>query len=418
MKNKILLIGSGGRESAILSAILKSNLLGVCYFAHGISQVFYNPKLQIIDIDISNHSAVVTFCKEKGIDFVIVGPETPLCDGIVDVLEQNHIAVYGANRAASMLEGSKIFMKDVIQSAGVPTAKYETFTHEQLSQARAFIQTFTGKIVIKTDGLASGKGVYICENHTDANAVLIEFFNGKFGDAGKSVVIEEFLEGREVSIFALCDGNRAIPFFHACDYKKIGNGDVGLNTGGMGSFAPSFLSDDKFRSIVNQYFNATLDELKRRGIIYKGFLFGGLIITEQGVKFLEYNIRMGDPETKSIMPLLDCDLLKVLLQSYNGTLTEAEIKFQKKHTVTVVLASNGYPLEFEKHKKIDGLRDVLCNIYPSGLYEKQSKFFTNGGRVASITAIGNSQEEARTLVYQNVKKISFDGIYYRDDIAQ
>lgn len=413
----VLLIGSGARESAILSAVLNSSLLKKCFFS-GVVQFFSHNKLEITRIDTNNNDDILTFCRKNNIDFVICGPELPLCNGIVDFLENNGIAIYGPNKMASQLESSKIFMKDVLSKAGVPTAKYQTFTLYELEDAKNFILTFPGKIVIKTDGLASGKGVYICEDHQSAITVLQEFFDGKFGDAGKSVVIEEFFDGKEVSVFALCDGKTAIPFYHACDYKKIGDGDTGLNTGGMGSYAPSFLKKDEFESIVNQYFNATLNELQKRGIQYKGFLFGGLIITNEGIKFLEYNIRMGDPETQSIIPLLDCDFLEVLLKSYNGNLRSEDIKLLDKSAVTVVLASQGYPEDFEKNKEITGFGNVTCSIFPAGIYEKSGKFFTNGGRVLSITAVANSKKEARNNVYENLTQIIFDGMYYRKDIAK
>jgi phosphoribosylamine--glycine ligase len=418
MKSNILLIGSGGRESALLHAILKSNLLNICYFAPGVHQVHFHEKLQLCDINISQNDAIIKFCKENSVNFVICGPELPLCNGIIDELEKNGISAYGPNKYASQLEGSKIFMKDVLQKAGIPTARYQTFTDSEFIQALEFLKSFTEKVVIKTDGLAAGKGVYICESFIESSQVLQEFFAGKFGNAGKSVVIEEFLEGHEVSVFALCDGKNAIPFYHACDYKKIGEGDVGLNTGGMGSFAPSFLTNDQFNEIVNKYFNATLEELQNRGILYKGFLFGGLIITKNGPKFLEYNIRMGDPETQSIMPLLNCDFLEILLKSYRGELTQSDIKFTNNHSVTVVLASGGYPLEFQKHKEITGLDSASCFIFSSGLYKKDDKFFTDGGRVISVTAIAKNQTEARNEVYKNVQKIVFDNIYYRKDIAK
>lgn len=413
--NNVLLIGSGGRESAILEVLLKSPSLDLCFFTGFTS--LQNKKLKPANIGVS-FSETVSFCKSNSINFVIVGPEAPLCEGIVDELEAHGIMVYGPNKSASALESSKIFMKDVLSKAGVPTAKYGSFSFNEENNAINFIKTFEGKIVIKTDGLASGKGVYICEDETSAITVLKEFFQGKFGEASRKVVIEEFLDGREVSVFALCDGKKAIPFFHACDYKKIGEGDTGLNTGGMGSFAPSFLSDGDFTQIVEKYFNATLTELNRRGISYKGFLFGGLIITKDGAKFLEYNIRMGDPETQSIMPLLDCDLLQILIKSHKGNLTAADIKFKNSHAVTVILASNGYPLDFEKGHAITGTQDVSCSVFPAGVLEKNGKLFTNGGRVLAITATAQTQEQAREIVYRNIEKISFHGMYFRRDIAK
>lgn len=412
----VLLVGNGGRESAILQKILKSPLLNICY-SNVIDWRNFSKKFVYTEVDVNDNDSVLSFCKQHDINFVIIGPELPLCNGIVDVLELHNIKAYGPNKAASELENSKIFMKDVLQSANVPTAKYQSFTENQHADAFNFLSKFIGKIVIKTDGLASGKGVYICENQQDAESVLKEFFAGKFGDAGKKVVIEEFLEGREVSIFALCDGKNAIPFFHACDYKKIGNGDTGLNTGGMGSFSPSFLKNIQFEEIVENYFNATLKELQNRGIFYKGFLFGGLIITKDGPKFLEYNVRMGDPETQSVMSILESDLLDILLKSHDGVLKKSDILFQDKSAITVVLASNGYPLDFEKGFEITIDNDISCNVFGSGIKKVGDKIFTNGGRVFSVTAVGKTIEEAKDEAYHNIEKIHFQNKYFRNDIG-
>ena len=415
-KTTVLLIGSGGRESAFLHKILQSPLLEKCFFC-GIDQFFANPKLEMIKIDTLNNGEVINFCKKNGVDFVIPCPEMPLCNGIVDALTEAGIESFGPNKAASQLEGSKIFMKDVLQKAGVPTAKYSAFTSDEFTQACKFLEEFSGKIVIKTDGLAAGKGVYICENQAEATQVLREFFDGKFGYASKKVIIEEFFEGPEVSVFAFCDGKTAIPFFHACDYKKVFDGDIGLNTGGMGSFAPSFLEKSEFKNIIQTHFNATLFELSKRGISFTGVLFGGLIITQTGAKFLEYNVRMGDPETQSILPLLKSDLLEILLKSSRGQLVEGDIQFEEKACVTVVLTSGGYPLEFEKNKEITGFESISCLAFPAGLQNLDGKFATSGGRVLSISAIGNSIAEARDEVYTNVDKISFEAAHFRKDIG-
>lgn len=415
-KIKTLLIGTGGRESAFLYKILQSPLLEKCFFC-GIPQFFTHEKLEIVNLDAADNAKIVEFCKKNAIDFVIPCPEAPLCNGIVDALSEAGIESFGPNKLASQLEGSKIFMKDVLQKAGVPTAKYRTFTSEEFTQACEFIREFVGKIVIKTDGLAAGKGVYICENQSDAQQVVEEFFQGKFGNAGKKIVIEEFFEGPEVSVFAFCDGKNAIPFFHACDYKKVFDGDLGLNTGGMGSFAPSFLSENDFKSIVKTHFNATLAELQNRGISFTGVLFGGLIITKDGAKFLEYNVRMGDPETQSILPLLKSDLLEILLKSSRGQLVDGDIEFENRACVTVVLTSGGYPLDFEKNKEITGFSDISCLAFPAGLQQNNGKFVTSGGRVLCISAVENSILEARETVYQNVAKISFEGVHFRTDIA-
>ena len=416
-KVTVLLIGAGGRESAFLNKILQSPLLEKCFFC-GIDQLFINPKLEIVKIVLSSNEEIVNFCKKNGIDFVIPCPEIPLCNGIVDALSDAGIESFGPNKAASQLEGSKIFMKDVLEKAGVPTAKYRSFTSNEFVLASKFLEEFSGKIVIKTDGLAAGKGVYICESRTEATQVLREFFDGKFGNASKKVVIEEFFEGPEVSVFAFCDGKTAIPFFHACDYKKVFDGDLGLNTGGMGSFAPSFLKKSEFKNIVKTHFNATLAELSKRGISFTGVLFGGLIITKNGVKFLEYNIRMGDPETQSILPLLKSDLLDILLKSSRGQLVEGDIEFEEKACVTVVLTSGGYPLEFQKNKEINGFHNISCLAFPAGLQNIDGKFMTSGGRVLCISSVGNSIEEARNEVYKNVKKITFEGVHFRTDIGK
>ena len=412
----VLLIGSGGRESAFLQKILESPLLKMCFFC-GIPQFFFNEKLKIVEINIQNNQEILDFCRKNGVNFVIPCPEAILCNGIVDFLESNGILTFGPNKEASKLESSKIFMKDVLVKAGVPTAKYQQFAHTQFEHACEFIKSFSGKIVIKTDGLASGKGVYICENHAEAIQVLKEFFNGKFLDAGKNVVIEEFLDGKEVSVFAICDGKNAIPFFHACDYKKVFDGDSGLNTGGMGSFAPSFLENSTFQHIVYTYFKATLDELNKRNISFKGILFGGLIIKNNDVKFLEYNIRMGDPETQSILPLLESDILAILFEASNGIILD-DIKFSNEHCVTVVLTSGGYPLDFEKNKKIFGVENVSCTVFPAGIKQVEDEFLTSGGRVLCVCAKSSTIEDARTQVYENIKKISFENMHFRNDIAK
>ena len=414
----VLLIGSGGRESAMLPQILSSPLLQMCYFAPGVPQIFTHEKLVSTEIDVNSNSDILKFCKGQNIDFIICGPEVPLCNGVVDELALHGIVCFGPNKMAAELENSKIFMKDVLSKANVPTAKYRTFSAGQEKQAFKFLSSLQGKIVIKTDGLAAGKGVVICENVQDAEKVLREFFSGRFGSAGKRVVIEEFLEGREVSVFAICDGKQAIPFFHACDYKKVHDGDAGPNTGGMGSFAPSFLSDSEFREIVNRYFVATLAELENRGISYRGFLFGGLIITNEGPKFLEYNIRMGDPETQSIMPLLVCDLLEILIKASKKELVASDIKFKSGYAVTVVMASGGYPGEFTKGHEITGINDISCTVFPGGIQKKEDKFVTNGGRVLCVTAVAESKAEARQKVYENVKKIRFEGMHFRSDIGK
>ncbi len=413
----VFLIGSGGRESAFLQKILQSPLLNLCFFC-GVPQFFTHEKLKFVTVDIMNNSEVVDFCKKNSINFVIPCPEAPLCNGIIDALDDAGILAFGSNKLASQLEGSKIFMKDVLQKAGVPTAKYQSFTNKEFQEACQFMQKFSGKIVIKTDGLASGKGVYICENHIEAVEILQEFFDGKFGDAGKKVVIEEFLEGREVSVFAICNGTMAIPFYHACDYKKVFDGDLGLNTGGMGSFAPSFLEKSEFKRIVNEYFNLTIAELSKRGITFNGILFGGIIITKDGAKFLEYNVRMGDPETQSILPLLKSDLLEILLKSVKKELQECDIIFAEKSCVAVVVTSGGYPLEFEKNKVITGFENISCLAFPSGLQKVENQFVTSGGRVLCLSACAKTIEEARTNVYENVQKISFEGMHYRKDIGK
>lgn len=414
----VLLLGSGGRESAILREVLKSKFLGICYFSPGIVQDFKHEKLVITPLDIFSNYDIAVFCKNYSIDFVICGSEVPLCNGIVDELAKYNIVCFGPNKMASELENSKIFMKDILTSASVPTAHYQAFHIHQEKMAMLFLSSLHGKIVIKADGLASGKGVIICNDTQEAEKTLKEFFGGKFGDAGKRVVIEEFLEGREVSVFAICDGEKAIPFFHSCDYKKIYDDDCGPNTGGMGSFAPSFLSDEQFREIVHKYFSATLSELKRRGISYTGFLFGGLIITQEGPKFLEYNVRMGDPETQSIMPLLDCDLLNLLVKASKKELRANDIKFQEKYAVTVVLASGGYPSEFTKGYEITGIKDVSCTIFPAGIKQKDEKLLTDGGRVLCVTAVMETKESARQEVYKNVEKIRFNKMHYRKDIGK
>lgn len=415
--NRVLLLGSGGRESAMLMSILQSPSVEIC-LSSALSQGFAHEKFIYCDLDFNNFPIILAIVNQFNINFVIVGTEEPLCNGVVDFLEENGVAVYGPTQNAALLEGSKIFMKDILEKAGVPTAKYQAFSCKKIQEAIEFAKSLGEKVVIKTDGLAGGKGVYICENIQEVDTVLQSFLHGKFGSAGENVIIEEFLDGKEASIFALCDGKKAIPFFHACDYKKIGEGDTGLNTGGMGSFAPSFLTNKEFEEIVEKYFNATMQELTKRGVEYKGFLFGGIIKTSTGIKFLEYNVRMGDPETQSILPLFDGDFVETLRKSCNGTLIKSDIKFLNKKSVSVVLASKGYPVDFPTGKEISGIENANCNIFLAGIKTGNGKIFTNGGRVMALNAIAENFEIARNEVYKNIAQIHFDGKYFRKDIAK
>jgi len=418
-KKNILVIGSGGREHAIILELKKSPLLDRLYALPGNGGIAKSA--EIVDIKQSDFFSIADFCRKNAVDLVVVGPEAPLVDGITDYLEEKGIKVFGPSKKAAQLEGSKDFMKEVVSRYNVPTAFYKTFT--DITAAKIYVREKGTPIVIKTDGLAAGKGVTVALSQEEANKAIDEAFNGKFGSAGNKIVIEEFLEGEEASFFVISDGKCFYEFGTAQDHKRAYDGDKGPNTGGMGAYSPApIVTDFVRRKVIDQIICPTINGLARDGMPYKGFLFAGLMIDKHGnPKLLEYNIRMGDPETQSIMPRLQSDLVEVLMKSACGKLNEIkEIKFSPDYAVCVVMAANGYPETYEKGHFIDLSSSTSVGnsaVYHAGTELREGKLISNGGRVLGVTGTGADIESACKAAYDCVSAIKFAGGFYRKDIG-
>ncbi len=418
-KQNILIIGNGGREHAMVKALNRSKWLGKLYALPGNGGI--NQDAEGVNIKQNDFFAIADFCKKNAIDLVIVGPEQPLVEGITDYLESRGINVFGPSKKASQLEGSKDFMKEMVSKCGVPTAHYQTFT--DASKAKVYVRTKGTPIVIKTDGLASGKGVTVALTQEEANKAIDEAFGGKFGDAGKKVVIEEFLEGEEASFFVISDGKHFLEFGSAQDHKRAFDNDEGPNTGGMGTYSPAPIVTDFVRKkVMEQIIRPTINGLAREGIPYKGFLFAGLMIDKFGnPKLLEYNIRMGDPETQAILTRLESDLVDLLFKCVCGKLNEVrEVKFSPNYSLCVVMAAKGYPESYDKGHFIDlSSATALSNsvVYHAGTELREGKLISNGGRVLGVTGTGASIQEAYTNAYNCVSSIKFAGGFYRKDIG-
>ena len=415
---RILVIGRGGREHAIVWALRKSDRIEKIYCAPGnagIAQLAEN-----VDIGEMEFARLVAFAKEKAIDLVVVGPDDPLAAGIVDEFEAASIPVYGPRKNAAEIEGSKIFMKNLLRKYGIPTAKYETFT--DYASAKAYLAEQAVPIVIKADGLAAGKGVTVCFTREEADKALEETMVSKsFGAAGDKVVIEEFLEGQEMSILAFVDGNTVRAMSPAQDHKQVFDNDKGPNTGGMGTYSPlphvpQSIIDDAIENIVEPTARAMVSE----GRPFRGVLFAGLMITKDGPKTIEFNARFGDPETQVVLPRLETDLLDIFLASIDGTLDQVDIKWSDEAAVCVVLASGGYPGSYPKGFPIDGLDRVSTPgalVFHAGTALKDGQVVTNGGRVLGVVGRGAGIAEARANAYAAAAGITFEGKINRTDIA-
>ncbi len=415
---KILIIGSGGRENAIIYSLLKSNKVDKIFSATS------NAKISKIttpsNINSDNHQEILEFCQKHDIDLVVIGPEQPLVDGLTDFLQENHIRVFGSSKEASKLEGSKIFMKDLCKKYNISTAKYQSFG--KASEAIEFLDKIDLPAVIKTDGLAAGKGVIISETKEDAKNAINEIFSGKFGSAGKKIIIEEFLEGEEVSFFAISDGKNAKFFGTAGDHKKIGDGDIGLNTGGMGAYSPSpFINEDLKNNILENIIQPTLDAMENENCPFVGILFAGIILTKEGPKLLEFNIRFGDPEAEVILPRLKTDLLDIINATIDGQLSKITIEFSDKKSVCVILASNGYPESYKKGFEIEDIENKLFDdeiIFHCGTKLENNKILSDGGRVMACVALADDFKSAINKSYQIVSKVKWPDCYYRKDIGK
>ena len=415
----ILIIGSGGREHALAWKIKQSPRCEALYIAPGnagTAQVGAN-----VSINVADFSAVEAFVKENNIDMVVVGPEQPLVDGMADFLSARNIPVIGPNQAGAQLEGSKEFSKVFMQKHGIPTAAYASFQAHQLQEALNYLKNHPLPVVVKADGLAAGKGVLICETREQAAEAVRDMLSGaSFGAAGETIVIEEFLQGIEISVFVLTDGKDYKLLPSAKDYKRIGEGDTGLNTGGMGAVSPVPFADQAFMDLVEETIvKKTIDGLKAEGIDYKGFIFIGLMVVNGTPYVLEYNVRMGDPETEVVMPRLNADLIELFEGVANGNLAEKAFDLDPRTCTTVMLVSGGYPGSYAKGKVMTRFEEVEGSmLFHAGTKEDNGNVVTSGGRVIAISSFGNTIEEAVGKSLKNAEIIEFEGKFYRRDIGR
>lgn len=414
---KVLIIGSGGRESTISWKISQSEILDKLYVSPGnagTASVAQN-------VSLKTHEDIRRFIDDNTIDVLIVGPEQPMVDGLVNHLKENlqhNCILFGPEKEGAMLEGSKEFSKAFMQRHDIPTAAYQVFTRNQKVEAVDYIQGLNPPIVIKADGLAAGKGVVIHSDKEDAVRDIELMFEGKFGSAGHTIIIEEFLDGIEFSVFIATDGHEYILLPEAKDYKRIGDGDTGLNTGGMGSVSPvPFVNQELMEKVTDRIIKPTLSGLQSEGIPYKGFIFFGLILVNNEPYLIEYNCRMGDPETQSVFPRLNYDFLELILAMERTELRYFNGEIDPRTVVAVVVASGGYPEEFEKGFPISGLENSDAMIFQGGTKLNGDNIVTDGGRVLTVSAYGESLDSAQEKAYNSVKKIRFDGINYRSDIG-
>ena len=414
----ILLLGSGGREHALAWKMAASPLTDRLVCAPGNAGIAR--EAECVALDLADHAAVIGFCRANAIDFVVVGPEGPLCAGIVDDLEAAGIKAFGPSRAAAQLEGSKGFTKDLCRSNRIPTAAYERFRAAE--PAKAYVRARGAPIVIKADGLAAGKGVIVAQNLAEAEAAIDMMLGGGLGDAGAEVVVEEFLDGEEASFFALCDGDTAIPLASAQDHKRAFDGDTGPNTGGMGAYSPAPIVDAAMSArVMGEIVLPTLAAMKAMGTPFKGVLYAGLMITAEGPKLIEYNVRFGDPECQVLMLRLMSDLVPALLASRDGVLKSLDLRWYREAALTVVMAARGYPGSYAKGSVIDGLDDAAAvagvEIFHAGTKTEGGRILANGGRVLNVSALGGTVREARARAYEAISRIRWPEGFYRHDIG-
>ena len=417
---KVLVLGSGAREHAMCWSLANSPLISELICAPG------NPGIaeeaQCIDININNNNEIISLALKEKVDLVIPGPEIPLVNGIIDELNKVNIKAFGPSKEASKLEGSKQFTKNICKLANIPTADSESFSNRE--DAINYVKKNKLPIVIKADGLAAGKGVVIAQNEKEAITAIDNSFNGAFGEAGKIVLIEEYLEGVEASFFALCDGITAIPLANAQDHKRVGDGDTGPNTGGMGAFSPTpHLTESINNDIINHFIAPTLIEMDKRGSPFQGILYAGLMLTKNGPKLIEYNVRFGDPECQVILTRIKSNLFEAILAAVDHTLEKFHLRFYEEVALTVVMASKGYPGEYKANSIINGITEANnvkgVKVFHAGTkLDSGRNILSNGGRVLSITANAKNMEEARVLAYKAIDYIKWDDGFYRKDIGK
>jgi phosphoribosylamine--glycine ligase len=418
----ILLIGKGGREHALAWKMRQSQRCGNLYVAPGNAGTA--SVAQNVSIAVDDFTSMGVFCRQNDIELVVVGPELPLVKGVRDFFQNDpqvmHIPIVGPGKTGAQLEGSKDFSKQFMLRHGIPTAKAKTFHAGETKEAAAYINQCQPPVVLKADGLAAGKGVIITNNKEEATREITAMLSGgKFGEAGRKVLIEEFLNGIELSVFVLTDGKSYVVLPEAKDYKRIGDGDTGPNTGGMGAVSPVVFADEAFmRKVEEQVVKPTINGLQQEGIDYRGFIFIGLMNVDGNPYVIEYNVRMGDPETQAVMPRIKNDLVELLLATATATLKNHSIEKDSRSAVSVVMASGGYPGDFEKGKVIYGLTEPTeAIIFHAGTTSNQGNVVTTGGRVLAVTGLGADVTTARQKAYAGVARLNWDGVYFRKDIG-
>ena len=412
---KILVIGGGGREHAIIKKIKENPQVEAIYALPGNGGIAMDAFC--VDVKATDLEGIKEFVKGHPVDYAVVAPDDPLVLGCVDMLQEMGIPCFGPEAKAAIIEGSKVFSKDLMKKYGIPTAKYETF--DDMSAALAYLEHAPIPTVVKADGLALGKGVIIAQSTEEAKAAVISMMQDKqFGKSGERIVIEEFLEGPEVSVLSFTDGKTVVPMVSSMDHKRIGDGDTGLNTGGMGTVAPNpYYTEEIAKQCMDEIFLPTIAAMNAEGRTFKGCLYFGLMICKDGPKVIEYNCRFGDPETQVVLPLLESDLLTVMQAVTNGTLAETEVKFSDKNACCVILASEGYPVAYKKGFPIDIPADVLPCTYVAGAKKEMGQLVTSGGRVLGVTAVEDTLPEAIEKAYAMADRIHFEGAYKRSDIG-
>jgi phosphoribosylamine---glycine ligase len=414
----ILLLGSGGREHALAWKIAASPLVAKLWCAPGNAGIAQ--EAECVALDVTDHAAVIAFCKTNAVDLVVVGPETPLAAGIVDDLTGVGIKAFGPGKQAARLEGSKGFTKDLCAEFDIPTGAYRRFTNAD--DALAYVRAQGAPIVVKADGLAAGKGVVVAQTLREAEDAIAMMFDGGFGAAGTEVVIEEFLSGREISFFALCDGETAVALASAQDHKRVFDHDQGPNTGGMGAYSPTpFVTEEIHQQIMSRIILPTVAGMKSRGTPFRGVLYAGVMLTEQGPKLFEYNVRFGDPECQVLMLRMMSDIVPAFLASCDGELKHFDLRWYDEAALTVVMAANGYPGDYDKGTRIDGLGDAAeiegAEIFHAGTVVKDGIILANGGRVLNVCASGKTVTEAQRRAYEAVDRIRWPDGFCRRDIG-
>ena len=413
---RILVVGGGGREHTIIKKLKENKTITEIFALPGNGGIAADAAC--VDIGAKDIDGIVRFATANSIDYAVVAPDDPLVLGCVDALQEAGIPCFGPEKKAAIIEGSKVFSKNLMKKYGIPTAAYETF--DDCEKALAYLENAPIPTVIKADGLALGKGVIIAETREQAKQAVISMMQeGQFGESGSHIVIEEFLTGPEVSVLSFTDGNVVVPMVSSMDHKRAGDGDTGLNTGGMGTVAPNpYYTKAVAEECMEKIFLPTIQAMNAEGRTFKGCLYFGLMITPDGPKVIEYNCRFGDPETQVVLPLLKSDLLTIMQAVTNGTLASVPVEFSDKCAACVIMASEGYPVSYEKGFEMTIPAEILPHVYVAGAKLKDGKLLTNGGRVLGVTAVADTLKEALKESYAMVEKIHFDNAFYRKDIGQ